>query len=288
MKRSGRRCRDGSAHHAIVVHAARTGPQGGRSVLQQAQLRLGDRSFSRSTRCRPSSACTNCSSSTSARMSTSPRPPSSGRARRGPAARTSKPCAVVEHADPAGVVVDGDVDLVLLVLAGVLHHVRARLGQRQHDLLDRRPRPRRGARAPAAAARAPAARCCASLGRRTLNEMSMAGLSPRHRVPTLDRTERRDEGAGACCSTWSGRRSPAARRSPYGVSSISSTAPRLDAAVEASSPPRPARAGRRPDAHHVPRLLRRPRRCSRLARKADGRRRRAARASPRGPTARSG
>ena len=46
--------------------------------------------------------------------------------------------AVVQHADEAGVVGDRDVDLVLLVLAGVLHHVRARLGERQHDLLDRR------------------------------------------------------------------------------------------------------------------------------------------------------
>jgi hypothetical protein len=34
------------------------------------------------------------------------------------------------------VVVDADVDLVLLVLAGVLDDVRARLGHREHDLLD--------------------------------------------------------------------------------------------------------------------------------------------------------
>src|SRR3954452_5327764 len=44
--------------------------------------------------------------------------------------------ALVDHADPADGVVDGDVHLVLLVLAGVLHHVRARLGEREHVLLD--------------------------------------------------------------------------------------------------------------------------------------------------------
>ena len=44
--------------------------------------------------------------------------------------------AVVEHADPAHVVVDGDVDLVLVLPLRVLDDVRARLGEREQDVVD--------------------------------------------------------------------------------------------------------------------------------------------------------